>query len=389
MIVVIYTAYLISDVIYLCYSAFGCFKVFVVKIMAKLDKFFEDRDDEEYPIAIQKVNVMIYDAVEAQKEKSGGGKVTMEIMKLMRKGFDYINIRLVKAHRESVANETKVRTMITDSKAYEALVRRVSGGESRLSEFPALKRIDARRDEGFSVMVTPTEEENLETIKKDLKQIWKVQADTPSPYDVATTKTGNLILRVKTREETDRLKTVIENVETIKDKIKVTVPKRRRQRLLILSVDSDVEDDDIKRSVVQSLSSEGVDVRECMDIVRHYPTKSGKENWVLDVDDKSAELLISGRRICINLERYRVVRFVPIVRCFRCQAFGHVISRCTGEECCVKCSGKHGLKDCTVDTEVCVNCQRADDGSDIKHRADNSECPCYQRYRTDLLASRL
>lgn len=42
----------------------------------------------------------------------------MEIMKLVRKYFDYINIRLVKAYRGSVANETNVQAMVTHNKAY-------------------------------------------------------------------------------------------------------------------------------------------------------------------------------------------------------------------------------------------------------------------------------
>lgn len=360
--------------------------------MVRWDKFLEEREEEDYPIAIQKVNVLIYDTIEAQKEKSGGGKVTVEIMKLMKKCFDYINIRLVKAHRESVANETKVRTMITDSKAYEALVRRVSGGlpeTSKLQEFPTLRKTGARRDQGFSVMVTPKEGDDVSVVKKDLRQVWRDTADVPTPHDVASTKSGQLILRMKTKEDTDKLKNVIENAEVVKDKVTVSVARRRRRRLLVLSVDGEAVVKDVRNSVERVLEDGGLDGTCDVDIIRHYPTRSGKENWIIDVDEASAELLLMRRRICVNLERYRVVEFVQILRCFRCQAFGYVASKCSDDQKCVKCAGTHGLKDCSVTVESCTNCIRKDDDCDSAHRADSVDCPCYQEYRRDLLSKRL
>lgn len=360
--------------------------------MAKLDKFFEERDAEDYPTAIQKVNVMVYDTVEAQKEKSGGGKVTIEIMKMMKKCFDYINIRLVRAHRESVANETKVRTMVTNSRAYEALVKRVSGGtaeESKLIEFPALKKVPAKKDHGFSVMISPVEGDDIAGMKKELKGIWKEKSIELTPYDVVSTKSGQLVMRVKTKEETEKLRTLIEGEERLKGKVKITVPKRRRQRILILSVDVDVTEDEVKTSLVRVLEDGGLSASADVDVVRHYPTRRGSVNWIIDVDADGADLLIARRRLCIALERYRMVGFVPVVRCFKCQAYGHMTMRCPGPEKCVRCSGAHGIKDCKETEEKCANCANRDDDIDIAHRADSMDCPCYQEYRTELLSKRL
>lgn len=367
--------------------------VFSLGIMAKLDKmekFFGDRDVEDYPSAIQKVNVHIYDMLEAQKDKSG--KVTSEIMKTLKKCFDYINLRLVKAHRESVANETKVRTMVTDSKAYEALVKRVSGGplgEMKLSQFPTLRKPNLKTEQGFSVLVSPAEGTDVDKMKKDLKGVWKEKPDSPTPYDVVATKAGQLVLRVKTREDTEKMKTFLQNDERIKDKVKVTVPRRRRQRLLILSVGADVVEEGIRTSLANVLTDGGLPASSDVEVVRHYPTRRGMENWIVDVDMEGADFLLERKRVCIDLDRYRIVRFVPIVRCYRCQAYGHVSQKCADSEKCPKCAGDHGLKDCTKTEESCINCIRRDDDTDNSHRADSMECPCYQEYRAELLSKRL
>lgn len=356
----------------------------------KIEKLFEEMETEDYPIAIQRVNVYIYDMLEAQKDKNS--KVTADIMKTLKKCFDYINSRLVKAHRESVANETKVRTMITDSKAYEALVKRISGGssvEAKLSQFPTLKKSSVKPEQGFSVLVTPAEGTDADKMKKDLKSAWREKPDAPTPYDVVTTKAGQLVLRVKTREETERMRSFLQTDEIIKDKVKVTVPRRRRQRLLILSVDTEVKEVDIKTSLAKSLTDGGLATSSDVEVVRHYPTRSGMENWIVDVDPEGADFLVERRRVCIDLERYRIVSFVPIIRCHKCQAFGHMRQKCTDIEKCPKCAGDHALKDCTIKDESCINCARRDDETDTSHRADSMDCPCYQAYRSELLSQRL
>lgn len=144
--------------------------------MSKLDKFFEDLEELEFPAAIKKVNSYIYDALEAQQSKSGGGcKVTLEILRTTKKCMDYVSLTLVKAHRDCVANEVKLKTMVTDSKAYEALLKRRSGTvETLLDRYGdrLMRRRVVRLDMGYSVLVTPSEctvQEFREKLKKAYK----------------------------------------------------------------------------------------------------------------------------------------------------------------------------------------------------------------------------
>lgn len=110
---------------------------------------------------------------------------------------------------------------------------------------------------------------------------------------------------------------------------------------------------------------------------------------MLDVDCETKDRLLAKKRVCIDLERYRIVQFVTIVRCFKCQAFGHMSGRCPGVLTCVKCSGDHNISDCKSSSVRCSNCYFKDQEADCEHRADSLDCPEYQIYRQSILPKRL
>lgn len=148
---------------------------------------------------------------------------------------------------------------------------------------------------------------------------------------MVSTTSGQLIFRVKTREDTEKITVLLNEAEELKDKIKTKVLKRRRSRILILSVDPDVEDGVVLRTldrIVDSVSSNSGG-RSDIEITRKIKTRNSRTNFLLDVYMEVGNQLISKKRVCIDMERYRVVDFFLIIRCFRCQTFGHMPSRCS------------------------------------------------------------
>lgn len=359
--------------------------------MSKLEKFFEELKDEEFPAVVQRINVYMYDLLEAQQLKSGGGKVTREILSTIKKCMDHISLRLVKAHRDCVANEAKIKTMVTDSKAYEALIKRRSGASDISLDRPVdrlVKKRSAKKEGGYSLVVTPRESTtDVLTIKEDLKKVAKEETDFPTLTDVVSTKAGQLVIRVTSKQDSEKLKNAM---ETWADRVRVTAPKRRRNRMLLLSVEPDVEEEEVLKSLRGALQEGGIEVDSEVEIVKKFNTKAGKTNWIIDVDNDCFDYLIERRRICVSFERYRIVEYVQITRCFKCQAFGHVAFKCSSEEqVCAKCSGNHQTRDCTADSEICANCSKDDSILDSDHRADSVGCPIYQKYRESLLSRRL
>lgn len=367
----------------------------VLEAILEFDNLVRHIEEDDFLEAVSKINSFLYEALSGQRNRSG--KVTAELMGLVKKCLDAVNLRLVKAHSDCVSAETKLKTIITHNKAYEALLKRCSGAVAEQTVSLVRPAFEGKSvgDSDYSVIVTAVGEESIDDLKKDLKQAWRSNLDAPVPRDVVTTKTGQLVVKLKTKIESERLKDVFTKAEILKDKIKVVVPRRRLERLLILGVDPEVQEETVKRSVSRVLQEWCMDddseiAGQDFEILKRMTTKSGRVNWLLGVGKEFMEYLINSKRICIDMERYRVVKFVPIVRCFKCQTFGHILSKCDKEIKCLNCAGKHFVKDCNVDTVVCANCkQNGDNTLEISHKADSLDCPVFKKYRDELLAKRL
>lgn len=90
-----------------------------------------------------------------------------------------------------------------------------------------------------------------------------------------------------------------------------------------------------------------------------------------------AKMVTAGRVSVGKVWRRIAVRY-DVVRCFKCSKFGHRQSRCGGKECCARCGGAHGLRECRDEGMDCPNCRRAG-RSERRHKATSSACPEYQR----------
>lgn len=103
--------------------------------------------------------------------------------------------------------------------------------------------------------------------------------------------------------------------------------------------------------------------------------------------DPSTHSRIMGRtekHLAIGFVLCPVFDYVPVLRCFRCCLFGHVASKCQGEEVCGKCmSREHSTGDCISDVNRCVNCATANSKYNLqlndRHTVFDSKCPTYEK----------
>jgi hypothetical protein len=79
-----------------------------------------------------------------------------------------------------------------------------------------------------------------------------------------------------------------------------------------------------------------------------------------EIIDESTLNKIIKDGLFIGYKRLKVEKFiqpVKITQCFNCQKFGHYSINCKVKEAtCVKCGGKHQLKDCKAPKAKCANC---------------------------------
>lgn len=206
--------------------------------------------------------------------------------------------------------------------------------------------------------------------------------------------------------------------EEVNDLAKINIPIRRRERVLVLSVDPQMPENEVKKALETQIMEGGVgdiyvglaDRLESTDmdqhtklllegllkkpssrevrVVRKIETRAGRNNWLIDLDMESKRALLSAKRVCIDFDRYRIVEFVSIMRCYRFQKFGHISNNCKDEMHCPKCAGEHLIKDCKTETTCCSNCYFEDCTFGHEHRADSTNCPVFIKYRESLLPRR-
>lgn len=208
------------------------------------------------------------------------------------------------------------------------------------------------------MIISPRDKDmDLNELKGEVKRICKTEQGVAEPRDVIMTKLGQIILKTGTRRESEMINALITGSEDLKDRVQVAIPRKRRERILVLSVDPAIEEqqitDTIRRVTEELDAGEGAysglrgklldpnlpeqtktvlketlsEYSHSFEIMKKIKTRNDKVNWLIDVDDQVKKLLLEKKRICVDYDRYRVVEFVNIVRCFKCQAFGHVASR--------------------------------------------------------------
>lgn len=387
----------------------------------EVDTFTKQLNSEvvKFPVLVTRVNSKIMDIMEGKKAR--GDKVTSPMFAAVRKLLEFMSQKSVGIFEENVKLTTQLEEQDKYSVAMQEIADRISRNSASAQADGVIdvqKHISQKREEFSVVVAMNAKSDDPVEMKTRIKNICKANPEAPVPKDVVVTKTNKVILRMSRQEDTEKMREVIMKDTEIKNKIKVNIPRKRRERLLILSVDPEVEQSQIEETIRKILQESTITDEVTKDlskrihdptldegtrktlrdlvynavpefsIVRSSRTRQEKNNWLLDVDGKGKEVLLGIKRICIEFERYKIVEHIAITRCFKCQTYGHYSSQCTGEVHCTKCAEGHDVKDCKSGVTLCSNCYFENKEGECAHRADSPDCPVYQKYRLAKLANR-
>lgn len=277
------------------------------------------------------------------------------VSSILKKVQDYITLRAIAISKENTVLTTRIAEMQNYSKSLDEIVSKISHiSTGSVTDPDHTEEVATRphRDE-YTVMISAVDQaEDMEELKREIKSKCKDNKDLLVPGDVLITKNKQAISKMKSRRETETIRDVLQKSDTLKEKIKINIPRRRRERVLILSVDQDTKEemirDTVKQVLLKSIADEGIvrdlskklsvhtldpHTREILEdlykettpefhIIKGVKTRNDKVNWLIDVDKKCKNFHLSKKRICFDFERYRMMEFVSIARCHKCQAMG-------------------------------------------------------------------
>jgi len=127
------------------------------------------------------------------------------------------------------------------------------------------------------------------------------------------------------------------------------------------------------------LQKEGVSILEIRRLTKRY-TGRPTQDIKVTCDQQSAHKLISIRLIVNN--KCCIIqseRHVKVIRCYHCQALGHVAKNCTNARRCEICAQNHDERQrCMWNAKpCCVNCMG-------NHPSSSSICPAFRNRYEDI-----
>lgn len=207
----------------------------------------------------------------------------------------------------------------------------------------------------------------------EIKQIEKIIREEPKEFAELKTirKTKNKNIELKTSEnEVNELKELLSKKL---DNIAVINPEERLMKLLLLRIDKDISEEDLKQEIEKRQYLESFKIKKVIDV-----QGTQFNNWIIEAPASQCRKAVKTGKMRLFYETKRVEFHIGVTRCTNCQDLNsHTKSQCEFRMRCAKCSDKHLTIDCKETKVKCINCIRRN-RRDINHPAYSSSCPVYQ-----------
>lgn len=215
----------------------------------------------------------------------------------------------------------------------------------------------------------------------------------PRELNISVNKTkpikGGMLINCEDMNSLNKLKSAV--INKFGNKFSVSEPKKFNPRMLIKNVNKNITHND---SIVQEICGnfenlEQDDIKIVTKIVRKYT-----QNIVIEVSPTTRKLIMSKGYIFVGWEKYYVDDYVRVLRCYRCQRYGHTRNDCQTSIpiCCPLCTENHEQKECVAVIKKCNNCVLYNSKSKSElptdHACYDSHCPVY-KYQLGLLKSKI
>ena len=230
------------------------------------------------------------------------------------------------------------------------------------------------------------------TSSHEAKQIIKVAVD-PKALKLGVNKLKSLannavLVECKSNADREILENELHKIRTIT----VEHPKRKLPTLLLMHVPRDMENEEIKDTVIHQNNLSHLE--DPVLKVKFTNKTFDDSRHVIEVSPKLRRELVALRKIKLHWSMCKVEDFVAVTRCLKCIGFGHTSKFCHGQQKCSSCAEDHHWKECGSKHQTrCSNCLKAntyihDEGKkfNTNHSAFSKECPKMRKIESIIIS---
>ncbi len=237
------------------------------------------------------------------------------------------------------------------------------------------------------VIIEPkNKNQGVNKTKIDIKN--KINPNEISFNGLLNGQDGKVIIKVKNKEDTGKIKNIVEN--NLSENYTVKIPDQKNPRLKVVGLDNKPESDE---EICETLLNQNDEFFEDSNEIKvvtvmeiRNRNKNAYYNVIVEVHPKVYNKIMSIEdvRIKYNWNICKVFDAIHIKRCLKCCSFdGHSTKECKNDLICFICSGKHKSEECTADKPHCINCEKYMKNLKInlncEHNAMSRECAVYQK----------
>ncbi|CAG9822168.1 unnamed protein product [Phaedon cochleariae] len=158
------------------------------------------------------------------------------------------------------------------------------------------------------------------------------------------------------------------------------MPPKFKPRMAVIGVPSDWNATRTENKINDDLE---IPVDHQQEVKAHF--KFGKRDaqyvtWIIECDHEMRTDILERGRLYLGWVACQVRDHVRIVRCYNCQNYGHLASKCRNKTSCGICSKEHPTKECNKEDKKCINCKiNKMPEEDCAHEANDINCPTYNK----------
>lgn len=224
----------------------------------------------------------------------------------------------------------------------------------------------------------PETKMSLNTIRTILNQETKNIKNLPKiRCDLARNK-NTLIIKTETDEDTSRLLVIIENIPKIKELANISYSSQDEKKVIILGIPKIIETNEVIEKLNHMIQTD-IQISTSRIIQK---SNSNMYQMVIQLEDSAAKTLLMKNKILLGFNVCRIEPYRPIIRCSKCQGYGHTPQTCRGKHICMYCRRLHKTETCQYkdqeDKHKCANCIHTE--HDFPHSSNSPSCPVFQHY---------